>query len=125
MQKDLREFYKTIPGLETKTDYIIDNTIEHLYQKYNYKVPFDVSMDCVYSHGKETPLSMSFETEDINGDYDVVYGDGDNLVNDVSLHSCSMFTDRVTDLGKHGHLLILNSKELFEHIEPLVCNNAD
>ncbi|BFU22827.1 lecithin:cholesterol acyltransferase domain containing protein [Entamoeba histolytica HM-1:IMSS-B] len=123
--KQLREVYKQIPELKDKTDYILDTEMTPLYKKWNWTIPNGVKMDCVYSHGKETPYSIEFDTEDLTKGYTVNYSDGDNLVNINSLESCKIFTDSVTNLGKHGHLLILNSNDIWNYIKPKVCGNYD
>ncbi|ELP88080.1 1-O-acylceramide synthase precursor, putative [Entamoeba invadens IP1] len=122
---ELKDFYKQIPEIASKSDYIINNEMVPFYHKWNYTVPNGVKMGCVHSHGKETPYSITFETEDLNSKSEVVYSDGDKLVNLNSLQSCSLFTNDVTDIGKHGHLLILGSDDLWDYVRPRVCDNSD
>ena len=120
--KDLRSFMKQVPELSDKTDYILDNSIEKYYKKYNYTVPFHVKMHCGYSLGTETPKKVIFDTEDITGGYTVEYTDGDKLVNEESLKSCSMFTDDVKYLGKVKHVKILKSEDTYNYLDGFICN---
>jgi len=121
--KDMKKLYQKINGVKDKSDYILDNEITKLYKKWNWSVPNGVHMDCVYSNGQSTPYSLEFKNEDLTKDYSVTYSDGDKLVNINSLESCKLFTNSSTLVGKHGHLLILNSDDLWNYIKPKVCGS--
>jgi len=119
---DLIELYNMVPGANDKAEYVLTNSMKKYYEKYNYTVPNNVPMYCVISHGYDTISKIEFDETNIDSKYHLSYSEGDMIVNKQSLEACSMFTDKIYDIGKFNHLKVIKSKELQNLLGPMVCD---
>jgi len=121
----LADLIKTLDDKDFQENYlyVINHGIKEIMEKYDYKVPHGVTMNCLISSGKETIQTVEMESEDYDGDSEFIYGDGDETVNIQSLEFCKeMGAATFKNLGKYTHSGTLDDKASYEEIRKYVCN---
>ena len=122
---DMLELIKTVDDADFQsiaTD-VYTHGINELYKKYNYKIPAKLETHCLITSGVDTIQGVQMETEDYDGKFKLIYGDGDGTVPIQSLEFCSqMGVNDVKNLGKYDHTGILDDKVSYEALVPYICN---
>jgi len=115
------DLLNTLEPLNKIAEEAYTNSLNPYFDKHNTKVPFDVEMHCAYTSGLETVKTINYEQE-LESDYNIEYGDGDEEVPLASLTFCERMTNNVTYLGKYNHQAMLSKKEIVDYLKNLACN---
>lgn len=122
---DMLDLINTVDDNDFKeiSTHVYTHGINELYKKYNYKLPVSIESHCLISSGIETIQGITMKTEDYDGKFDLIYGDGDGTVPIQSLQFCSkMGVNDVKNLGKYDHTGILDDKASYDALVPYICN---
>ncbi|GAB1220267.1 hypothetical protein ENUP19_0223G0020 [Entamoeba nuttalli] len=122
---ELEELIKTVDDKDFQENYLhgVQHGMKDLYEKYNYKLPFDIKMQCMISSGYESIKGVEMENESYDSDSKLLYSDGDETVNLNSLEFCkNIGATTFKNLGKYTHTGILDSKAVYEEAYSYVCN---
>ncbi|KAL7715638.1 1-O-acylceramide synthase [Entamoeba marina] len=121
---DMHELIDTsdVSQFVDRAHYVYDHGINELYTKHNFKIPYNVEMNCLISSGIETMKTVVMETSDYNGDFSLLYGDGDGTVNIQSLEFCKeLGATTFENLGKYDHRDTLDDDASYDAISAFIC----
>ncbi|MBP3399027.1 MAG: hypothetical protein J6K75_04640, partial [Erysipelotrichaceae bacterium] len=102
--------------------YVVAHGMKEVYNKYNWKVPHGVKMNCLITSGVETISGVTMASYDYDTDPTFTYGDGDGTVNIQSLEFCQdMGAAYFENLGKKDHTGILDASVSWTAVKKYVC----